>query len=251
MGLQADAPDKRDLKFKAISSKLLKTRGIVDLPSAVDLRRIMSPIRDQATIGSCTAFAIGTGLVESLMIEHLRDPVVEISPLFLYYYTRHSMKTITQDSGATLRDAVKTAANIGVCPEEAWPYDPANFTKKPPPAALKAAMGFRLHKYYRVKDLQDLKISIACQNPVVLGMHLFESFQSPNAVKTGIVQVPDTTKEKYLGGHAMMACGWDDARNAVLLRNSWGKAYGESGYVWVPYACFDLGLIVDMWTATA
>lgn len=252
-GLQADLPDKRDLKFSKIKNRILKTRGVMELPKSIDLRRIMSPIRNQGSLGSCTGFTVGTGLVESLMIEHLRDPLVQVSPLFLYYCTRSINRATNKDTGATLRDTMKTVAKYGICPESSWPYDISVFQKKPPREAYKAAQDFKINRYYRVKDLKDLKVSIACQNPVVLGMHLFSSFESRETVKSGVAPFPDFENEDYLGGHAMMACGWDDRKGCVLLRNSWGRGYGEGGYVWVPYECFDnkLGLVVDMWTATA
>jgi C1A family cysteine protease len=252
-GFQADLPDKRDLKFSRIKNRMLKTRGVGELPKSIDLRRIMSPIRNQGSLGSCTGFSVGTGLVESLMIEHLRDPLVQVSPLFLYYCTRSASRSTNKDTGATLRDTIKAVAKFGICPEASWPYDISVFQKKPNRDAYKEAQEFKIKRYYRVKDLKDLKVSIACQNPVVLGMHLFESFESKETVKTGLAPFPDFDNEEYLGGHAMMACGWDDKKGCVLLRNSWGRGYGEGGYVWVPYECFDskLGLVVDMWTATA
>ena len=41
--------------------------------------------------------------------------------------------------------------------------------------------------------------------------------------------------------HAIMLVGWDDARGAWRLKNSWGTSWGESGFMWIKYGCQKVG----------
>jgi len=59
------------------------------------------------------------------------------------------------------------------------------------------------------------------------------------------------TGEQPLGGHAVMAVGYDDKKGCVLVRNSWGPHWGESGYFWMPYEFIsNPNLASDMWAIT-
>jgi C1A family cysteine protease len=54
--------------------------------------------------------------------------------------------------------------------------------------------------------------------------------------------------ENVLGGHAVLAVGYDDSKSAVLVRNSWGSGWGLNGYFWLPYDYItNPNLADDMW----
>jgi hypothetical protein len=42
--------------------------------------------------------------------------------------------------------------------------------------------------------------------------------------------------------HVLMLVGWDDAKEAWLVKNSWGKDWGEDGYAWIKYGSNNIGL---------
>lgn len=193
--------------------------------------------------------------MESIGIEHLRDPFVALSPLFLYYVTRALTGDTRDDCGATIRDMMKALAKTGTCPEELWPYDVEQFAKRPPKTAYGDTKRFRLHRYYRVNGLDEIKLAIAAKNPVVAGFQLYESFESEDVEKTGIVPMPVIDDERYIGGHAMLISGYDDdggwkKRGAVKVKNSWGTSWGRDGYATIPYEYFAQDLAGDCWTAT-
>ena len=55
--------------------------------------------------------------------------------------------------------------------------------------------------------------------------------------------------ERQLGGHAVMAVGYDDAEGRFIARNSWGPAWGVKGYFTIPYEyLLDSNLSDDFWT---
>lgn len=55
--------------------------------------------------------------------------------------------------------------------------------------------------------------------------------------------------ETVLGGHAVMAVGYDDGPGTLLVRNSWGNGWGMGGYFTLPYGyASDGNLAADFWT---
>jgi C1A family cysteine protease len=38
-----------------------------------------------------------------------------------------------------------------------------------------------------------------------------------------------------LGQHAVAICGYDDAKHAYKVVNSWGTGWGDAGYSWIDY----------------
>ena len=56
-------------------------------------------------------------------------------------------------------------------------------------------------------------------------------------------------RARQLGGHAVMAVGYDDSAERVLVRNSWGTDWGIKGYFTMPYDYIsDDNLADDLWT---
>ena len=55
--------------------------------------------------------------------------------------------------------------------------------------------------------------------------------------------------EELLGGHAVMAVGYEESSRRFLVRNSWGADWGLGGYFTMPYAYLtDPALSSDIWT---
>ena len=90
-----------------------------------------------------------------------------------------------------------------------------------------------------------MKTALAESLPVVIGIDVYESFESDEVAKTGIVPIPGK-KEQLLGGHAVCVVGYDDSKNWLIVRNSWGTSWGNKGYFYLPYKYHDL--LGDMWT---
>jgi C1A family cysteine protease len=240
--------EKRDLRdFHFMSSSF---KSPMELPKEVDLRDKMSPVVDQGQLGSCTANAIASGLREYLLLQS-GDPFVQLSRLFLYWHEREMEGHVREDSGAYIRDGMKVLQKIGVCPEADFPYRPEHFADTPTQKAETDAAAYRIGEYHRVLDLDALKAALAEGLPVVIGMKVYESFESEEVARTGKVPVPKKSTERVLGGHAMLAVGYKDRGNAgyVIVRNSWGAGWGDQGYCYIPYKMFkDPDILLDMWT---
>jgi len=234
-----DIPDQRDYKFGA-----LKVSRASALPKSVDLRPRFSPVEDQGSLGSCTAQAL-SGAIE-LLDKADGGKFVEASRLHIYYFERLREGTVFADAGAMLRDGIKVCAE-GYADEKLWPYDIRKFATLPSMKARLDARNRRITEYYRISTLLQFKTAVASGIPVVFGFSVYSSMMSQAVAKSGIVPMPkigDTLE----GGHAVCAAGYDDAKGAALVRNSWGSKWGLGGYFWLPYKFLESrDLSDDIW----
>lgn len=223
----------------------------IPLPIRIDLRPMLSPVVNQGALGSCTANAIASGLKEYLLRNNQRSKdLTRLSRLYLYYYSRKLDGNVNEDSGATLRNAMKALQKYGVCPEADHPYNIRKFKTKPSQNADKHAVKYKISSYHRVTNLQSLREALAQRLPVVIGFIVYESFESAAVEQTGIVPMPKRN-ERQLGGHAVLAVGYDDIKKQIIIRNSWGTSWGDRGYGYMPYTMFEGSSIVsDMWTGS-
>lgn len=237
-GWVRDLPDQRDLKYKISNGKL---------SAQIDLRSQCPNVYDQGQLGSCTANAIAG----ALEFDRKKQNVVDFSPsrLFIYYNERAMEGTIKSDSGATIRDGIKSVNKSGDCPETEWPYDITKFSSKPSKSCYKDALKYKSVLYSSIsQDLNSMKDCLSSGFPFVYGFTVYNSFESASVAKNGIVPMP-TKKEKTLDGHAVMAVGYDDSKNWFICRNSWGISWGDKGYFYMPYAyLINPNLASDFWT---
>ena len=244
-GWLPDLPDHRDLKYAKIAPRL-KT-----LPPLVNLQPLCPPVEDQGSLGSCTANAL-VGALEYLTKKD-GAPCVDLSRLFVYYNERVIGGTVMEDSGAFLRDGIKTLAKQGVCTEATWPYatDAKTFTKKPSKSCYTAAKKHQILSYHRIDTGAEMRTCLADGYPFVFGFTVYESFESSQVAKTGTLKLPKKT-ESVVGGHAVLAVGYDDSKKQFLVRNSWGESWGKKGYFTIPYSYLeDRNLSDDFWTIRA
>lgn len=241
-GWVRDLPDQRDHLYAAPAEFLLK------LPPNVDLRPQCPAIYDQGQLGSCTANAIAAALEFDQMKEN-QPNIFLPSRLFIYYNERALEGTVNEDSGAQIRDGIKTVAKQGDCPEALWPYDITKFAIKPPEQCYQQALKFKAVQYQRVSQmLNQLKGCLASGYPFVFGFTVYNSFESQQVAQTGHASMPSPS-ETVIGGHAVVAVGYDDSQSWFIVRNSWGDGWGMKGYFTLPYAyLLDQNLASDFWT---
>jgi len=237
-----DLPDHRDLHY----APMLATVG--PLPQRVDLRQHCPPVYDQGALGSCTANAIA-GAIQFDELKARQSPTWIPSRLFIYYNERALEGTTESDSGAQIRDGIKTINKQGVCPEADWPYDIDRFADRPPAKAYDDAAQDRIANYLRLtQTLVQLRTCLAEGFPFVFGFTVFSSMETTEVERTGRVPLP-SPEDTILGGHAIAAVGYDDASQVITFRNSWGVGWGDAGYGYMPYAyVVDPGLAADFWT---
>ncbi len=236
-----DIPDQRDIRYGAV------LQVSATLPASVDLRSQCPPVEGrQANLRTCTVSAV-LGAVQVLAMKY-GLPWVSPSALFVYYNARLIEHAVGCDSGAMLRDVIKTLAKDGVCTENKWPYDAANFTKKPPASCYQEALRCRISQYQRIETLSEMKACLAESFPFVFGFTVYESFESQEVARAGVVPMPGTD-EQMLGGHAVMAVGYDDGQKRFIVRSSFPESWGMQGYFTISYDyLLNRGFSDDFWT---
>ena len=233
-------PDLRDAR--------LSISATTELPSEVNLstRADMPPVYNQGQLESCTANAIAAAVDFD---NHSRTQLfLTPSRLWIWYQERVIENTVSQDVGAQIRDGAKVVANLGVCPESDWPYDPATFAATPPQKDYSDALGDRVLTYAAVpQNLWSIKSVLAGGRPVVFGFTVYSAFESPQVAKSGIVPMPSPS-DSALGGHAVVLVGYNDAVDRFRVRNSWGADWGQEGYFEMPYLYVTSpSLATDFW----
>jgi C1A family cysteine protease len=249
-----DLPDNRDHQYAAPMAKLRA------LPAKADLRKSCAPVYDQGDIGSCTANAIAAAIEFDRKKQKLSDFVP--SRLFIYYNERSMEHSVPLDNGAQIRDGIKSVGKQGACPEKEWTYDDtpadpktnlwppgAKPAQKPPKSCYTDAEKFRAINYQRVsRSLSEMKGCLADGYPFVLGFTVYDSFESAAVAKSGVLEMPGPS-EGVAGGHAVLAVGYDDGTQRFIVRNSWGRSWGQKGYFTMPYAyLLTENLSDDFWT---
>lgn len=237
-GWRRDRLDARDHIFKPT---------IMRLPRKVDLRARMPRVYDQGELGSCTANAIAGAIEYEFMRSH--QPAFTPSRLFIYYQERVIEGDVDQDNGAEIRDGIKAVHKLGAPTEKLWPYLIRKFAQRPPAKVYRAALANLVGSYARVpQNMAAIKGALAQGRPIVFGFSVYEAFESKTVEISGELDLP-RKGEQPVGGHAVLAVGYDDASERVLVRNSWGASWGRRGYFTMPYAYLSSRkLASDFWT---
>ncbi len=258
MGWIPDLPDQRDYLYATPPSVSKQ------LPDLTDLRKKCPPVYNQECLGSCTANAIAAAVEFEQIRQNKKDAFMP-SRLFIYYNERAKEGTVNSDSGAQVRDGIKSLGKQGVCPEKEWPYavgtckvlsydssgNPVydtgtKFKQKPSASCYKDALKYEATQYQRVTNvLPQLKGCLAEGYPIVFGFTVYESFY--NIGSNGIMPLP-ASGEQVVGGHAVLAVGYNEAKQLFIVRNSWGTAWGANGYFYMPYAFITSNNCNDFWT---
>ena len=239
-GWRPDTPDMRDyLKAVAPAKKL---------PLKVSLRATMPAVYDQGSLGSCTANSVGA-ILEYNQRKQMEADAATPSRLFIYFNERVMEGTVSEDSGAEIRDGIKSVAQLGAPPETLWPYVISKFARKPPAAAYREARKHQAVRYERVaQSAFALQNVLAIGYPVSFGFTVYESFETKVGAN-GIVPMPQPD-ESLLGGHAVVAIGYKTIRSQLYFecRNSWGPDWADHGHFWMPSAYLTSRLLAsDFW----
>jgi C1A family cysteine protease len=238
-GTERDAADRRDRRFKP---------SVRRLPRRVDLSRYCGPVFTQRRIHSCSANALASALM--LIANRDGTPIARPSRLFMYYNARALLGEQGADDGTTLRSAIKAATHYGACRETTWPYLVKNVLRKPLRGCYAESVALPVCYERIARKIDHLRACLAQRDPFIFGI---EAYVAPfsRAATSAFLEVP-AAGTKPMGGHALIALGYDRDRRAFLARNSLGPSYGRDGFFWIDERYFaDPTLTFDLWRISA
>lgn len=213
-------------------------------PASVDWRNVggvsyVTPVEDQGTSGACAAFSTIAAFESCVQIARGNpDPPIDLSEADLWYCQGPG-----KDPGASWWPTLALPAIVaGVVDEACYP-----FTDTPQPCG-RCAGGIltKASGWNTLKSVADMKQWLAQHGPVIAAIMLFEDFVQ---YKTGVYAPVRGPSNQWIGSHCICIIGYDDARSAWIVKNSWGTArWGTGGFGEIAYGACSIDS--QMWGIT-
>lgn len=207
-----------------------------NLPSSYALN--MPPVGVQGSEFSCAVFAIGYAARSAEQLYKTGASSYSygsniFSPEYLYNQTKFSSDC---GSGTSIVTALEFLKTNGICTWQSMPYSYTNGCSLMPTGTQSAeAANYRIASYSKIisSDKTAIKTMVANNHPVIITSNIDQAFMN---AQPGFVWRSYATSPSI--SHAMVICGYDDARNAYKVMNSWGTGWGDAGYSWIDYDFF-------------
>jgi len=250
-----DPEDKRDYLF---DSTLMESVS----PISIDHTNLMSPVKDQGSLGSCVAFAMCAMKEWQENKEHAEEVAAgkkdhrggkkqDLSEQWIYYNCK-KIDDWPGVQGTSIRYGMKVLQKIGVPCEDGWKYNDM-VVGEPEHWAKMVSRWNKIGTYKRITNVDELTAALV-NGPVPIGIPVFREFFMVGG--GGFVADPANPNECY-GGHAICAVGYSKAGRRIKFKNSWGRGWGRSGYgylsfdyinnyLWDAWTCEDISVSNDM-----
>ena len=207
----------------------------VESAKSVDLRKEFSTIRNQGRLGACTSFSMAS-IFEFILNQGDNSKKHCLSPRFLYYNVckKNDDGTII-DNGSSFYSNIHSLGHDGICEENLCPYDD-KFNTVPTEEAREDALTKLVTEAKNVKILhKDLTAALSEGYPIGISLKVYNSFGKNHK---GFIFRPsdDELKSTDFGYHAMVICGYSEKDKVYIVRNSWGEAFGDKGYCYIPFS---------------
>ena len=138
----------------------------------------------------------------------------------------------------------RVAYGWGMPTVEDWPDEPdlKQWPPVEPPLIDEKAKRNRLRYYQRTRTIEDCTRAIDQCRPPNLSVEITDSwFDASN----GVIPPPHPDDE-IIGSHSFAVVGYDNYRRVMKFANSWGRAWGEDGYGYLPYDYF-ADRLIESW----
>jgi Papain family cysteine protease len=199
------------------------------LPARIDLSSTLPPPGNQGTTGSCTSWAATYGAGSQALRRAGQGPTLKLSPSFTYNKMAHDPICVT---GTAISATLDMLRDVGGLPFEKFVFDGGWCGRQPTDAELGEAAHYRIKGWTRfdARKIEEVKAQLARGVPVIYDMRPTDEFKKFKG--DGVIDIPGVMNGV---GHSMVAVGYDDARKAFRIQNSWGRTFADAGYAWLGY----------------
>jgi C1A family cysteine protease len=227
----------------------------VALPSKYDLRALgkVTAVKDQGSSGCCWAFST-YGSLESTLLVSTGQPL-DLSENNLK--NTHGFNWGPNTGGNDMISSAYLVRWSGPVNETDDPYNPMSTSS---PSKLPVAKHVQNIYYIPAKksatDLSNIKYAIMTNGAVDSTIYYGSTYYKTT---THSYYLP--ADKSYGPNHGITIVGWDDnysagnfttrppGNGAFIVKNSWGKSWGENGYFYVSYYDRNIGTDNTVFTA--
>jgi cathepsin L len=186
----------------------------------------VTPVRDQGNCGSCWAFGTHGAFEGSYAI--INHALIDSSE-------QQTLDCSKAGSCAGGWWAFQYLIDTGSAVETDYPYKAVQGTcNTGVKSQYKSAAWGYVDPNTEIPSIDALKKALCTYGPIAVGVAVTSAFQ---AYKSGVFNENSSANVN----HAIVLIGWDDTKKAWRIKNSWGTAWGESGYMWIAYGCNKIG----------
>jgi hypothetical protein len=216
-------------------------RGI--LPARIDLSSTVPRPGDQGPTGSCTSWGATYAAASQAGRRAGLGPSLRLSPSFTYNKISRDPRCQVGTAASLTLDMLR---DVGALPLEEYVFDGGWCGRLPTNAELLRAGKYHMKGWsqFDARVIEKVKAQLARGVPVIFDMRPTAQFRAFKG--DGVLDIPGVMNG---GGHTMIAVGYDDARNAFRIQNSWGRTFGEAGYAWLSYDFWirnvQVGYVID------
>lgn len=213
---------------------------------SLDLSSFLPPIGNQGKQGSCVAWATGyylKGFQENIedANNNIQNPNNLLSPAFIY----NQIKVADCASGSQIPSALELISNTGIVTLSEMPYNENVCDQQPTETQVNLAEENKIISFsYLDGDtlFDQAKAFLNNNQPIVIAISIDRNHFGKIDTNGDAVYREFENAE---GAHAMLVVGYDDAKNAFKVVNSWGENWGNNGFVWIDYKAFQEVLNTD------
>ncbi|MCD6512628.1 MAG: hypothetical protein J7K61_03405 [Thermoplasmata archaeon] len=191
-----------------------------------------TPIKNQAPAPTCEAYALVAILETKMQYMAGRRYNPDLSEAHLYFYAGGTIKA----GYVNIVDAANYLVEHGVPDEGCFPdpHRPYDFPFESLPGWEERAV--KIKEWGWVKhDEESIKKALIEHGPLAVCMIFYRDFYYYHG---GVYH------HKWggiAGGHVMAIVGYDDSEHCWIIKNSWGKEWGEDGWLRMDYDALWIG----------
>jgi cathepsin L len=202
--------------------------------------KMITEVKHQKNCGSCWAFASMAAYEASYAINNRK--YIDLSEQHIVDCAEDRLgRDAGSCSGGDSTRVFDYMKRKSVATEQMVPYKQKKMkcTKRDKTSYKVAGWGMvntNREDFDEIPSKEKLKEALCSHGPLVAGVRASRNFQ---AYTGGIYD--DSHWFSDSTNHAIVIVGWDDKKEAFLIKNSWGKKWGEKGYMWIEYGAGNLG----------